>query len=117
MAPKYKAYVQKMLDTERELFNKFRPVHDKYVLNSDNQEELNSIGKEVMSVVKDYEDKLCRQSEVGGYGSYTSTLAEKFMDEVRRHFSHIDSVGIIRKTMAPIPVQEDSFMIKKIDLI
>jgi len=92
---KYKEYVDKMLAHNRELFDSFRKVHDRYILDPDNlQEELNEIGKKVMSVVNEYEDKLCSQSEKGGYGQYAGKLAEKFRTELRKDFSHINHVGI-----------------------
>lgn len=119
MAAKYKEYVDKMLAGEDELFKRFQEIHDKFTLDQGKyQEEFNSVGKEVMEVVKDYEDRLCRRSEVGGYGAYTGNLAEKFMDEVRRIFPNIDSIGVVRKQMAPIEVASgggDNFFIKKIN--
>jgi hypothetical protein len=94
--PKYKEYVEKMFAQNQELFDSFRQVHDKYVLNPEPlQEEFNKIGSKVMSVIADYEDRLCSQSERGGYGSFTMKLSEKFRAEIKKHFSEIDKVGIV----------------------
>jgi hypothetical protein len=105
--PKYKEYVQRMLDSNKELFEKFSELHNKYSLDEDShQEEFNKLGGKVVVVVKEWEDKLCRQSEKAGYSSYTTGLAEKFQGEVKKHFPLIDHVGIIVKV----------FSIKKITL-
>ncbi|KKQ95509.1 MAG: hypothetical protein UV74_C0013G0090 [Candidatus Woesebacteria bacterium GW2011_GWB1_43_14] len=94
--PKYKEYVEKMLTANTELFAAFRKIHDRYVLNPEKyQEEFNEAGREVMSVINDFEDRLCSQSERGGYGSFTTKLAEKFRAEIKKHFSEIDKVGIV----------------------
>ena len=99
--PKYKEYARRMLDANKELFEKFRVVHDRYSLDGDTlQEEYNRIGAEVMLVVKEWEGKLCRQSEKAGYSSYTTNLAEKFQAEVKNYFPLIDHVGLIIKRFA-----------------
>jgi len=96
--PKYKEYARRMLDANKELFEKFRAVHDKYSLDTNaNQEEYNLIGAEVMLVVKEWEGKLCRQSEKAGYSNYTTNLAEKFQAEVKNYFPFIDHIGLIVK--------------------
>ena len=89
------------------------------------QETLNIEGSRVMEMIKDYEDKLCRQSEVGGFGSYTTNLAEKFNEEIKKYFPKIDHIGLVVKKMEPLPSNQpapafaqaqDSFMLKKIEL-
>lgn len=108
--PKYKEYFQKMLDQNKEVFDKFRIIHDEYTLNPDKfQEKLNAEGSKIMYIVRKYEDMLCGRSEGTGYGAYSGKLAEKFQEEVRKHFPQIDSIGIIRK-------KRDTFNIKRIKL-
>jgi len=95
---KYKEYVERMLDTEKELFQEFGEIHLKYSGDQDNyQEEFNKVGEKVLVVVRDWENKLCRQSEKAGYSSYTTALAEKFQNEVKKHFPLIDHVGVVVK--------------------
>jgi len=121
---KYKEYCQKMLANHKSLFDRFREVHDKYHLSPDKfQEEFNSIGVQVMDIVKEWEDKLCNRSEGSGYGSFTTKLAEKFMNEVRKEFSMIDRVGIVVKKAAKNEIPDfelnqikTDFYIKKIEL-
>ena len=104
---KYRQYVERMLTNHKELFESFKQIHDKYALSQeDNQEEFNQAGEKVMLVVKGWEDKLCRQSEKAGYSSYTTSLAEKFQGEVKKHFPLIDHIGLVQK----------KFTIKRISL-
>jgi len=107
---KYKEYVDRMLELHNEEFKKFQELHDRYALNEESlQEEFNEKGRKIMVLVKQWENKLCMQSEKGGYGSYTSRLAEKFQEEVKRHFPKIDQVGLIVEKTTP-------FFLKKISL-
>lgn len=107
---KYKEYVERMLTLHKEEFEKFREVHDNYALNEDiHQEEFNAAGAKIMPLIRQWENKLCMQSEKGGYGSYTTRLAEKFQEEVRKHFPKIDNVGLIVEKTSP-------FSIRKINL-
>ncbi len=113
-----------MLDENRELFAEFKNIHDRYGLDMNNlQEEFNEVGKRVFKVIREYENRLCNRSESNGYGSYTGNLAQKFMDEIRGLFPHIDRVGIIvRKTPASLaipklsPVSKPEFNLKKLRL-
>jgi len=105
--PKYKEYVQRMLEGNKELFEKFKKLEDKYSRDEDAyQEEFNQLGEKVLLLSKEWEGKLCKQSEKAGYSGYTTALAEKFQNEVKKHFPLIDHVGLIIKP----------FSIKKISL-
>lgn len=105
---KYKEYFDMMLRENKELFDEFRGIHDKYGMEQDKlQNEFNKIGGKVLNVIRTWEDKLCGRSEGSGYASYSGGLAQKFQDEIRKVFPMIDNVGII-----PEPV----FSLKKINL-
>ena len=98
---KYKEYVERMLGNNKELFNGFRKLHDRYVLDQEkNQEEFNKEGEKVLVVIREWEDKLCRQSEKAGYGNYTSSLSEKFRQELKKVFPLIDHIGLITQPFA-----------------
>ena len=87
-----------MTEANKDLFDRFAKIHTAYFLKEEkNQAEFNQIGGEVLKVVREWENKLCRQSEKAGYGSYTGGLAEKFQKEIRDHFPLIDHVGLIVK--------------------
>lgn len=104
---KYQEYFKRMLETNKELFDKFAKVHADYGLDEEkNQEEFNKVGAEVLRVVCEWENKLCSQSEKAGFSSYTGNLAEKFQAEIKNHFPLIDYVGIVVK----------KFTLKKISL-
>lgn len=109
---KYKQYVEKMLTENKEIFDEFKDIHTKYDKNEEKyQEVFNEKGKVVVELMREYEAKLCYGSERGGYSAYTSNLAQKFQDEVRREFPLIDFVGVkVKKSV------KDTFNLKKIDL-
>lgn len=95
MATKYKEYFELMMQNNKQVFEEFREIHDRYALNPENlQEEFNEKGGKIMRIVREWEDKLCNRSEGTGYGKFTANLAEKFQNEVRREFSEIDKVGV-----------------------
>ncbi len=107
---KYKELIRTMLSENKEIFDEFTLLHAEYGLDPDrHQEEFNHLGAKIMSLVKEYENKLCGRSENNGYGSFTGNLAEKYQNEVRKIFPLIDHVGILVKK-APV------FTIKKINL-
>ena len=93
---KYKQYVARMLENNKELFDGFRKLHDRYASDQEKYKE----GERVSAVIREWEDKLCRQSEKAGYGSYTSSLAEKFQAEVKKVFPLIDHIGLIIQPFA-----------------
>ncbi len=95
---KYQEYFDRMLESNKELFDKFKSLHANYGLDEETyQEEFNSEGEKILKVANDWENKLCSQSEKAGFGNYTVNLAEKFQGELRRHFPLIDHVGIVVK--------------------
>lgn len=92
---KYKKQVEEMLEIHNDLFKKFKKVHDEYVLNpSEMQEQFNEVGMEVMPILRRWENNLCSKSESGKYGAFSSTLADKFQNELRTHFPKLDSIGL-----------------------
>lgn len=114
MATKYKQYVEKMLDAHGDLFDEFQKIHDLYALDEDkHQSEFNRVGSEVMRVIREFEQKLCSTQEKT-YNQFTSKLADKFQEEIRKTFPMIDYVGIVSTT--PEVAVEPAFAIKKISL-
>lgn len=84
-----------MIDENKELFERFGEVHHRYEMDEEGtQDEFNKIGKEVMFKVREYEARLCRTSENGGFNHFTGGLAEKFQNEVRKLYPSIDMVGV-----------------------
>lgn len=80
----------------KDAFDQFTQKHFEYSTDEEKyQEEFNKAGEEILKIIHDWEDKLCKQSEKAGFSSYTGNLAEKFQTEVRSHFPLIDRVGIV----------------------
>ncbi len=89
-----------MLETNKEAFDAFRKIHNEYAIAADPdklQDKFNEEGERVMMIIREWEQKLCSQSEKAGFGSYTISLAEKFQAEVKKEFPMIDHVGLVVK--------------------
>lgn len=92
---KYKQQVQDMLQVHASLFEEFKKVHDEYDKDPKKwQEAFNEKGREIIPVLARWENSLCSKSESGKYGKFSSTLAEKFRNEVKVHFPKIDYIGM-----------------------
>ena len=100
---KYKEYVNKMLADNKDLFDKFKVIHDQYALNPEIwQKRYNEEGEAVLEVVHEYENRLCANTERGMYNKFSAGLAEKFQNEVRKIFPQIDRIGIkVSTTIVP----------------
>ena len=96
-----------MINENKQVFDDFKTIHDKYILDENKwQDELNKKGKRVQELVREYEDRLCRNTERGMYNKFSTGLSEKFQNEVKHHFPMIDHIGLI----------VEKFSIKKISL-
>lgn len=106
---KYQEYFKKMVDENKVAFADFQRLHDEYSLNQDTmQEEFNTKGKAILNIIREYENRLCKNSEKT-YSMFTGKLAEKFWEVIRKHYPMIDYIGIISK---PKP----AFSLRKINL-
>jgi hypothetical protein len=107
---KYKQYFEKMVSENKKLFDDFTTVHFEYSANPElNQDAFNKKGERVLEVVRDYENKLCKNTERGVYSKFSGNLAQKFHDEIKKHFPLIDHIGLKAE-------KEKVFSIKKISL-
>lgn len=114
---KYREYFERMITNEKEAFDKFTKLHMQYSLDQDKlQEEFNKEGGKIVTIIREWESKLCSTSEKAGYGGYTSNLSEKFWLEVRKSFPLIDYVGVIVKSNLKIIKKKPEFKISKIKL-
>jgi type I restriction-modification system DNA methylase subunit len=104
---KYKEYFDKMVSENKDAFDAFTQIHFEYSIDQDkNQEKFNEEGEKINKIIHEYEDRLCEQSEKAGFGKYTSSLSEKFQEEIKSHFPLIDHIGIVT----------NKFSLKKISL-
>ena len=95
MATKFKEYFQMMLEDNREMFENFKDIHDHYVMEPQKYQKLfNQYGQEILDIVQEYENRLCSKSEGGGYGRYSTALADKFRLEVKNYLPKINSIGL-----------------------
>lgn len=84
-----------MYASHQELFDAFSEIHAKYTIDPQRyQEEFNVEGEKILPIIRKYENLLCNTSESSRYGKFSSNLADKFKDEIRKHFSRIDFIGI-----------------------
>lgn len=110
MGVKYKEYFDRMIKSNQNAFDEFGLLYNKYAKSQDTlQEEFNIMGKIILKIIHEWENKLCSQTEKGGFGKYSANLSEKFMNEVRKKYPLIDHIGVISK-------KEPAFNIKKIRL-
>lgn len=92
---KYKKQIEEMMLMHQELFTKFRELHDNYALDPKQwQNQYNEEGREVMALLRRWENNLCAKSESGRYGKFSDKLADKFWNEVRMIFPKIDYIGM-----------------------
>lgn len=91
---KYREYYDLMTEQHGPLLEQFKEIHDQYVEQPDTwRDEFNTVGAKVVEVMRDYELRLCSNSEGGRYGKYASNLADKFWDHIRKTYPKIDFVG------------------------
>lgn len=99
---KYQVFYDRVREQNGALFEKFKESHDLYVFNPAKWEsQFNADGQPVLDLLRGTERQLCAGMERGGYGAYSSKLAEKFWQTVKKDFSHIDFVGVKRTFGTP----------------
>jgi hypothetical protein len=92
---KYKKYIQEMYDSAPELFTNFQPVHDGYKVDRKKwSKQFHEQGQPVVDLMREWENRLCSGMERGKNAAYSARLADKFWDEVKQRFSHIQLVGV-----------------------
>ncbi|KKS98303.1 MAG: hypothetical protein UV73_C0002G0017 [Candidatus Gottesmanbacteria bacterium GW2011_GWA2_43_14] len=75
---KHQEYYQKMIDNNKQIFSEFIDLHDKYTKDSASwQVKYNEVGEKIVAIIRDWEGKLCRESERGQFGKYSANLADK----------------------------------------
>lgn len=92
---KYREYFERMITNEKKAFDEFTKLHMQYSLDQDGlQDKFNEEGAKIMTIIRQWEQKLCSSSEKAGYGGYTTNLSEKFWQEIRKSYPLIDYVGV-----------------------
>lgn len=92
---KYKEFYDLMVTQNKETFDDFKDIHDKYLQDPKKwYKEFNKIGSDVQDLMREYENRLCRASEGAGNSKFTTALSEKFQGEVKKNFSKINFIGM-----------------------
>ena len=95
MASKYQKYYQDMIDSNKELFDQFKVIHDKYSSDPEkNKNEFNAIGSQVMKVIRSYETHLTSEMNSSSYSRFATGLSDKLWSVVRKAYPMIDFVGV-----------------------
>jgi hypothetical protein len=111
---KYQEYYSKMLDENSKAFSDFQSIHQKYTLDQNAwQADFNGEGTKIVDIIRDYENRLCANTERGMYTKFSGGLSEKFWALIRKDFPLIDNVGLIVEKQTP---GKTLFNIKKISL-
>ena len=93
--PKFTQIFNKMLDDHSEKFEEFLLIHEQYKFdNKKHQSEFNRIGKPILEIIRDYENRLCSGMERGVFGKYSDKVSEKFWDRVKKEFPLVELVGV-----------------------
>lgn len=86
-----------MISQNQKMFDDFLAVHNNFILNEKKfADQFHSQGRDVLDMIRFWERKLCAGMEKGVNSQYSSKLAEKFWNEIKKTYSHIDLVGVIR---------------------
>lgn len=84
-----------MYEKNEKLFAEFQPIHDSFMRDRKNNQVLfNEKGKAIMEVLRFYETQVCGKQERSGMGVYSSKLAEKYWEEIKKKLPLIDFVGV-----------------------
>ncbi len=95
MAVKYKQVIQELYDEHKDVFEAFKKLHDVYAKDQEkHQKKYNKDGMVALELIRDAEQKLCHGMEKGMYASYSSQLATKFWQEIKKTYPLIDFVGV-----------------------
>lgn len=92
---KYKHFYQLMSEQNAQLLQKFLTIHNGFATEPAKwEQQFHDVGRDVLDVIRDWERRLCSGTEKSNYALYSSKLAEKFWDEVKKDFPLIDQVGL-----------------------
>lgn len=85
-----------MISENKKLFDEFNVVHDSYAKNPEvNRQKFNEVGRDVQDVIRDWENRLCSQSEKSSFGKFSAGLSDKFWDEIRKNYPLVDHIGLL----------------------
>ena len=95
MATKYLQVFNEMVTKYEKEFDAFQEIHNNYMKDAKKWEkEFNEKGKEIVDIIREYENRLCSKMERTANSTYSANLAEKFRAEIKKYLPKIDLVGV-----------------------
>lgn len=97
---RYKQLFEDIWKENEKLFQQFFLLNNEYADNTKRgkiEEEFQAVGGKVRELLQDGENELCRQTEKSNHRVFSSGLADKYWDEVRKYFKYIDLVGVVSR--------------------
>ncbi|MBN2016358.1 hypothetical protein JW766_06040 [Candidatus Dojkabacteria bacterium] len=97
---RYKKIFEDTWKSNEKLFQKFFLLNSEYIDPKNRQhleQEFQEVGKKVQNLLKEGENELCRHMEKSEHRVFSSKLADKYWDEVRKYFKYIDLVGVVTR--------------------
>lgn len=92
---KYQQYYDLLLQNNRALFDKFKPIHDRFNPNDQTTvDEFHRVGRDVLDAIRSYERRLCSGMERTNNSVYSNQVAEKYWNLIRQDFPLIDQIGV-----------------------
>lgn len=84
-----------MLEENKDFFDSFKILHDKYKNDSDTyQTEYNKEGEKALEIIRRYEQSLLSKSTTSQYAKFSNNLSDKYWEAVRGYFPMIDFIGV-----------------------
>lgn len=97
---KFKKIFEEIWKENDKLFKKFFLLNNEYDDKRKRgkiEEDFQTVGSKVRELLQEGENELCRQMEKSNHRAFSSNLADKYWDEVRKYFKYIDLVGVINR--------------------
>ncbi|MBU0975433.1 MAG: hypothetical protein ABIE03_03850 [Patescibacteria group bacterium] len=98
---KYKRIFEEIWEGNKALFQEFFMLNNDYADARNRnklEEKFQNIGGKVKNLLTDGENELCRAMENTNNRVYSSKVADKYWDEIRKYFKYMDLVGVVSST-------------------
>lgn len=93
--PLYRQTFIELQTTHSILFAEFLTIHNQYRVEQQKwQNEFDRLGKEVLKVITEAENRLCSKMENSRRSKFSNHLSERFWAEIRSTYPLIDLVGV-----------------------
>lgn len=84
-----------MLEENKDFFDSFKVLHDKYKTDQETyQAEYNIEGEKALEIIRHYEQSLLSKSSTSQFAKYSNNLSDKYWEAVRGYFPMIDFIGV-----------------------